>query len=52
MHPTPTWAVYRDAKTGLLIRKYISTGDANSSQQTAQSTAGLARTADLKADRR
>ncbi len=36
MHPTPTWAVYRDAKTGRLIRKYISTGDAKSSQQEAE----------------
>jgi len=27
MHPTPTWAVYRDLKTGQLVRKYIaSTG--------------------------
>jgi len=23
MHPTPTWAVYRDLKTGQLVRKYI-----------------------------
>jgi hypothetical protein len=37
MHPTPTWAVYRDAKTGRLIRKYISTGDASSSQPKAES---------------
>ncbi len=35
MHPTPIWAVYRDAKTGRLIRKYIPAGDA---KQTAQKT--------------
>lgn len=33
MHPTPTWAVYRDAKTGQLVRKYIASGEAKSAQQ-------------------
>ena len=33
MHPTPTWAVYRDAKTGRLMRKYISSGDGKSPAQ-------------------
>lgn len=28
MHPTPTWAVYRDAETGHLVRKYIAAGEA------------------------
>ena len=30
MYPTPAWAVYRDAKTGRLIRKYIAGGDSKS----------------------
>ncbi len=25
MHPAPIWAVYRDAKTGRLLRKYVGT---------------------------
>jgi len=38
MHPTPTWAVYRDTKTGRLIRKYIPNGDAKQTPQKAEST--------------
>ncbi len=38
MHPTPTWAVYRDAKTGRLMRKYISSSDAKSLQQKTEQT--------------
>jgi hypothetical protein len=33
MHPTPAWAVYRDAKTGRLMRKYISSGNEKSRPQ-------------------
>ncbi|HVG05958.1 MAG TPA: hypothetical protein VM937_13555 [Burkholderiaceae bacterium] len=34
MSPTPTWAVHRDAKTGRLMRKYISNGEVKSPQKT------------------
>ena len=29
MHPTPTWVVYRDLKTGQLVRKYIASAVSN-----------------------
>jgi hypothetical protein len=38
MHPAPTWAVYRDAKTGQLIRKYIRVDEAKRFQGKAETS--------------